>query len=109
MAMELGCDMGHEPEHHHTGSLPTKTVLELLILWERHMASIDDQLKALSDKIDALEKPADISGLQTAVSALSAQVGVLQGVANASATNVASIAAKLPIDGTVAVPPPPVN
>lgn len=83
----------------------TERLIELLTLWERHMASIDEQLKALSDKIDNIEKPADISALQTAVAGLQTALSQQQAALNSVATNVAAIATKLPIDQPVSSQP----
>lgn len=66
--------------------MQTERIIELLTLWEKHMASIDDQLKALNAAVAAIEKPADISGLAATVQqiqqAQQAQATVLTALAN---------------------------
>lgn len=70
------------------------------------MASIDDQLKALNAAVAAIEKPADISGLQAAIQALqAAQAQTLTALATV-ATNLNAVGTKLGADTFTGTPTP---
>lgn len=76
----------------------TERLIELLTLWEKHMQSIDDQLKALNAAVAAIEKPADISGIQSAITAIQQVQTAQAAVLTTLGANVTAVGNKLGTD-----------